>query len=195
LGSTACTKCLTAKKNPGFFTQTSHVMQHLLAWRLPQLSSTVNAAVKALDGCGEATTVSFISCGGLPRHGAIADAFHLAIGQETQQALAFNGRTANLARACGDRCEARRRAGCRRTDCQLGKCVSGLARRANEIPEAGAEFGHFYVRPNARVNRRRSRRRRAPTLGGAKRWPVLASALNDSLGLCACATVTARPTT
>jgi hypothetical protein len=86
---------MTAKKNPGFFTQTSHVMQHLLAWRLPQLSSMVNAAAQAPDGCGEATTAGFFSCGGLPRHGAIADAFHLAIGQETQQALAANGRTAN----------------------------------------------------------------------------------------------------
>jgi len=31
----------------------------------------------------------------LPRHGAFADAYHQAIGQETQQALAANGRTAN----------------------------------------------------------------------------------------------------
>jgi hypothetical protein len=86
---------MTAKKNPGFFTQTSHVMQHLLAWRLPQLSSMVNAVSSSASGCGEATTVGFISCGGLPRHGAFADAYHQAIGQETQQALAANGRTAN----------------------------------------------------------------------------------------------------
>jgi hypothetical protein len=84
-----------AKKNPGFFTQTSHFMQHLLAWRLPQLSSMVNAARSRTGGCGEATTAGFFSCGGLPRHGAIADAFHLTIGQETQQALAANVRTAN----------------------------------------------------------------------------------------------------
>jgi hypothetical protein len=25
--------------------------------------------------------------------------------------------------------------------------MSGLARRVNEIPEAGVEFGYFYVRP------------------------------------------------
>jgi hypothetical protein len=131
----------------------------------------VNAAVQAPDGCGEATTAGFFSCGGLPRHGAITDAFHLAIGQETQQALAANGRTANLARAFVERCQAGRRAGCRRTDCQLGKCVSGLARRVNEIPEAGAEFGYFYVRPNAQVNRRQCE--------------ALTSELNLQLGWCA----------
>jgi hypothetical protein len=55
-------------------------MQRLLAWRLPQLSSMVNAAVQAPDGCGEATTVGFFSCGGLPRHGAFPNAFRLAEG-------------------------------------------------------------------------------------------------------------------
>jgi hypothetical protein len=46
-------------------------------------------------GRGYATTAGFFSCGGLPLHGAIAEAFRLAIGQETQQALAANVRTAN----------------------------------------------------------------------------------------------------
>jgi hypothetical protein len=78
---------------------------------------------------------------------------------------------ANEERACVEGCQARRRAGCRKTDCQLGKCVSGLARRVNEIPEAGAEFGYFYMRPNARVNRRQC---------GA-----LTSELNLQLGWCA----------
>jgi hypothetical protein len=58
---------VTAKKNPAFVTQTYHVMQHLLAWRLPQLSSMVNAAAQAPDGCGEATTVGFfcaVACHG-----------------------------------------------------------------------------------------------------------------------------------
>jgi hypothetical protein len=45
-------------------------------------------------------------------------------------------------------------------------------------------LGSFIVWPNAQVNRRRSRRRRAPTLANkmAKPWPVLASALNRQLG-------------
>jgi hypothetical protein len=84
---------MTAKKNPGFFTQTSHVMQHLLPWRLPQLSRMVNAARSFAGGCGEATTVDFISCGGLPRHGAFADDLYVAEGQEGTLALTTSRRT------------------------------------------------------------------------------------------------------
>jgi hypothetical protein len=51
-----------------------------LAWRLPQLSSMVNAAAQAPDGCGEATTAGFFSCGGLPRHGAIPKTLRQAKG-------------------------------------------------------------------------------------------------------------------
>ena len=49
----------------------------------------------------------------------------------------------------------------------------------------GAVFGQSKMQSlNAKVNRRRSRRRRAPTLANkmAKPWPVLASALNRQLG-------------
>jgi hypothetical protein len=62
-------------------------MQHLLACRLPQLSSMVNAARSCAGGCGEATTVGFISCGGLPRHGAFADDFYVDEGQAGSQAM------------------------------------------------------------------------------------------------------------
>jgi hypothetical protein len=70
-------------------------MQHLLAWRLPQLSSMVNAARSCAGGCGKATTVGFISCGGLPRHGAFADDFYVAEGQGCSRAM-----TASLLTDC-----------------------------------------------------------------------------------------------
>jgi hypothetical protein len=62
-------------------------MQHLLPWRLPQLSSVVNAARSSAGGCGEATTVGFISCGGWPRHGAFADDFYVSEGQGDTRAM------------------------------------------------------------------------------------------------------------
>jgi hypothetical protein len=43
----------------------------------------------------------------------------------------------------------------RRTGGQLDKCVSGLPRRVKELPEARRKNQYFYMRPNARVNRRR----------------------------------------
>jgi hypothetical protein len=43
----------------------------------------VNAARSCAGGCGEATTVNFISCGGLPRHGAFADDVYVTEGQGT----------------------------------------------------------------------------------------------------------------
>jgi hypothetical protein len=43
----------------------------------------VNAARSCAGGCGEATTVDFISCGGLPRHGAFADDVYVTEGQGT----------------------------------------------------------------------------------------------------------------
>jgi hypothetical protein len=46
------------------------------------------------------------------------------------------------------------------------------------------EKARVYEKPNAQVNRRRSRRRRVPTqaMKMPKAWPVLASALNRQLG-------------
>jgi len=74
-------------------------MQHLLAWRLPQLSSMVNAARSRAGGCGKATTVGFISCGGLPRHGAFADDFYTPERQGTAERWSPKvGRTARSGR-------------------------------------------------------------------------------------------------
>ena len=64
-------------------------MRRSLAWRLPQLFGMVNAARSCACGCGNATTVGFISCGGLPRHGAFADDFYVA---KEQQANLIAGR-------------------------------------------------------------------------------------------------------
>jgi hypothetical protein len=83
----------------------------------------VNAALSSAGGCGEGTTVGFISCGGLPRHGAFADDFYMAEGQGSPRAMttrrqkdgrrgrleawaklggerAVEGQTADLANAC-----------------------------------------------------------------------------------------------
>jgi hypothetical protein len=64
-----------------------------LALRLPQLYSMVNATRSCSDGCGEATTVGFYSCGGLPRHGAFADDFYVAEGHEGTPAVTAIRRT------------------------------------------------------------------------------------------------------
>jgi hypothetical protein len=52
----------------------------------------VNAARSSAGGCGEATTVGFISCCGLPRHGAFADDFYVVDGQGRTQAVSASRR-------------------------------------------------------------------------------------------------------
>jgi hypothetical protein len=79
----------------------------------------VNASRSSAGGCGNATTVGFISRGGLARHGAFADDIYLA--ESRERSLAVNGR--RKARAFGRRVKLRVARAAKRLKVGLGKCV------------------------------------------------------------------------